>query len=178
MIGWVLTGLLLAFAAFIAPRDFRQGLLFCFWVVILQEPLRKIVPGQSVAMQILVLVALVFVSVVPSLLTSARRKVLVALVLFGGCYMAIFPAFWRGRDRLRMSSIVLAFGLGVAVWALFPKVAVSSSLRCGALVFAKGDERAGFAQYLASSAVGRGGFVGKGVAVFAHGVQFLGARGL
>lgn len=348
MIGLLLTALLLATSALLALRDWRQGLLFCFWVGILQDPLRKIVPGQTVMMQMLVLAAFAFVVfalftsgrrlrvadlyrgsrgfdvslqflifvillqclhtlisygnpilaglgmityfapllaaligwayvrneedvrklmafylvlAVPACLTvfisyqypgrwdlfreigefvgkqllifdvgtvlvshsglfrvgevaawhaamssiflfvlaatskstlkrvvagvlivalvaviilTGRRKMLAALVLFVGCYMAFILAFWRGRGRLGLSSIVLAFGLGAMAWVMFPSVAESPYLQRGASVFAEGGERATTTQRLASSAIVRGGFFGKGAGVTAQGAQYFG----
>lgn len=348
MTGWLLTGLLLAVAAVVAMRDWRRGLLFCFWVGILQDPLRKFVPGQSVAMQMLVLVAFGFVAfslfakggrlrvsdlyrgstgfevalklllivvvlqclhtllaygnpvlaglglttyfapllaalvgwafvrseedvrrlmrfylvlAIPACLTvfisyqypgrwdlfrdigefigqqlliydlgtvlashsgifragevaawhaamsiiflfvltatsksnfmrlaaalliialvgviilTGRRKMLAALVIFLGCYMAFYLLFWQARGRLGLSSLVLAMGLGAAVWTFFPTVADSPYLQRGVSVFAEGGERAGVAQDLAGWAVVRGGFFGKGAGVAAQGAQYFG----
>jgi len=348
MIGWLLTGGMMLVAALVALQDWRRGLLFCFWVGIIQDPLRKIVPGQSVAMQLLVLVAFGFVTfamfrsgrrlrisdlyrgsrgfqgamrllivivvlqclhtlfrygnpilaglglmtyfapmlaalvgwayvrkesdverlmrfylvlAVPACLTvfisylypdqwdlfreigdfvgeklliydfgsvlasnsgvfrvgevaawhaaisciflfiiaarsnstitkivagllivaliaviilTGRRKMLAALAVFLGCYVAFLLAFWQNRGRLGLSSILIAFAVGSVIWLQFPDLAGSPYLQRGVSVFADGGKRVGTSRALLTSAVWRGGFFGKGAGVSAQGAQYFG----
>lgn len=109
-----------------------------------------------------------------AIILTGRRKMLMAVAIFIGAFLAIMAVYGRGSKKVAVVGAVLSAGAAAYIW-LQPDAGPTDLYEARSLsVFGDAFDRIALAWDLAESGFRRGGLLGLGAGVSAQGAQHFG----